>query len=67
MEDFTAKFGLNNSSTKVGEGQKRETTSTSNDDNNNKNKAGEAMDHVRRRGKLLERESDIERRKSSIQ
>ena len=51
----------------VGEGQKRGTTTTSNDDNNNKNKAGEAVDHVRRRGKLLERESDIERRKSSIQ
>jgi len=69
LEDFTAKFGLNTSSNKVGEGQKRGTTSTSNDNNNNKNKNKEdgAMDHVRRRGKVLERESDIGRRKSSIQ
>ena len=59
LEDFTAKFGLNNTlSTKsaAADCQKRE-------GNNNVKRE----DLVKRRGKGLERESSVERRKSSIQ
>ena len=58
LEDFTAKFGLNNTlSTKsAADGPKRE-------GNNNVKRE----DLVKRRGKGLERESSVERRKSSIQ
>ena len=56
LEDFTAKFGLNTSPMKSTEGQKREA-------NNNVK-----VDLVVRRGnKGMERESSVERRKSSIQ
>ena len=73
LEDFTAKFGLNNtsslstkSSTEVQ--KKRE----GNNNNNVTMKQEEVVDFVRRRRGLandkgLERESSIERRKSSIQ
>ena len=53
LEDFTAKFGLNTSPMKSADGQKREA-------NNN-------VDLVKRRSKGVERESSVERRKSSIQ
>ena len=61
LEDFTAKFGLNNTlSTKsAADGQKRE--------GNNNVKREDLVDLVKRRGKGLERESSVERRKSSIQ
>ena len=70
LEDFTAKFGLNNmsaSSTKSStEVQKKRESN-----NNVTTKQEEVVDYVRRRGlgndKGLERESSIERRKSSIQ
>ena len=57
LEDFTAKFGLNTSPLKLGGGQKREA-------NNN---VKVEVDLVKRRGKGTERESSMERRKSSIQ
>ena len=53
LEDFTAKFGLNTSPMKSADGQKREA-------NNN-------VDLVKRRSKGVERETSVERRKSSIQ
>ena len=61
LEDFTAKFGLNNTlSTKsAADFQKRE--------GNNNVKREDLVDSVKRRGKGLERESSVERRKSSIQ
>merc|ERR1712110_968910 len=55
LEDFTAKFGLNTSPMKLAEGQKSEA-------NNNVK-----VESVVRRGKGVERESSMERRKSSIQ
>ena len=71
LEDFTAKFGLNtssSSSTKLTtEVQKKRESN-----NNETMKQEEVVDFVRRRRGLandkgLERESSIERRKSSIQ
>ena len=62
LEDFTAKFGLNNTlSTKsaAADFQKRE--------GNNNVKREDLVDLVKRRGKGLEREPSVERRKSSIQ
>ena len=69
LEDFTAKFGLNNtssSSKSLTEVQKKRESN-----NNVTTKQEEVVDYVRRRGlgndKGMERESSIERRKSSIQ
>ena len=68
LEDFTAKFGLNTSSSSksMAEVQKKRESN-----NNVTTKQEEVVDFVRRRGlgndKGLERESSIERRKSSIQ
>ena len=56
LEDFTAKFGLNTSPMKSAEGQKREA---------NNNVKVDLV--VRRANKGVERESSVERRKSSIQ
>merc|ERR1719397_1511098 len=70
LEDFTAKFGLNTSSSSssksMAEVQKKRESN-----NNVTAKQEEVVDFMRRRGlgndKGLERESSIERRKSSIQ
>ena len=56
LEDFTAKFGLNTSPMKSAEGQKKEA---------NNNVKVDLV--VRRANKGVERESSVERRKSSIQ
>ena len=69
LEDFTAKFGLNNTSSSTKSSTEVQKKRESN--NNVTTKQEEVVDYVRRRGlgndKGLERESSIERRKSSIQ
>jgi len=70
LEDFTAKFGLNNTSSSTKSSTEVQKKRESN--NNVTTKQEEVVDYVRRRRGLgndkgLERESSIERRKSSIQ
>ena len=69
LEDFTAKFGLNNTSSSTKSSTEVQKKRESN--NNVTTKQEEVVDYVRRRGlgndKGMERESSIERRKSSIQ
>jgi len=72
LEDFTAKFGLNNTSSSSSTKSTTEVQKKRESNNNKTMKQEEVVDFVRRRRGLgndkgLERESSIERRKSSIQ
>jgi len=74
LEDFTAKFGLNNTSSSLSAKSTTDVHKKREGNNNNNNvtmKQEEVVSFVRRRGlgnnKGTERETSIERRKSSIQ